>query len=626
MKIIRYMKYSLVLILMALLGINQASAQKKCLVISVDGLTPFAISSSYTPNIDALMGNGTYTFEGQTLAPTYDAPGWTSLLTGVWYTKHGVTSESMENYDSEATPDLFSILQENMPNLATAVYLRSDTIATYLAVNAGTVMVFDTDDDVAAGAAAALGEPDVADFTMVQIDTTNRAGQRAGFEKTVSEYVLALQYADELLGQITDAVYDRSEYDNEEWMIILVSNHGGTPDGQIGGNSAEEKTIPVAISGDDIPNGEQVAKEGEDNALQLLNYRPGNPGGTYGGIFGYYHPTLFKDLTDMTIEFEIKQWFKRGGWQSLFDIGNDGTLLALQGEILKTYGRCGTKTVSEDFRFSIGVNYHMAFTIEGGTWKVFVNGEKIGELESCDPKNPKPYGIGFGGGLLDGYAPNPLGDGENFLGIFNEVRIWDVALPDDVIAAYGEQRDIEDSDHPYLETENLKVYWKLDEVDGNKLEDFSGNNHHGVVNYWRDGADPERLEYKWVPAAGFQLIDIMPTVLSFLGLDLDPEWDIDGVPFEVKKVILGPQNDDWNVIASKHYPNPVMNNITIVIPEVMMNSSMLTVANAGGVLMTQKSVSGNEIQLGVSHFDSGIYFYSLKDGNNVVLGKFIVSE
>ena len=110
MKHITYIKHSVLIVLLTWIGIFSATAQKKCLIVSVDGLTPFAIRSSHTPNIDALMDNGTYTLEGQTLAPTLDASGWTSLLTGVWYTKHKVTTESMQNYDVNETTDRLQIV------------------------------------------------------------------------------------------------------------------------------------------------------------------------------------------------------------------------------------------------------------------------------------------------------------------------------------------------------------------------------------------------------------------------------------------------------------------------------------------------------------------------------------
>ena len=622
MRIIFYIKVCTALILLSFSAGSSLLAQKKVLVISVDGLSPFAIKSSHTPNMDGLVSNSTYSFEGQTLAPTTDAAGWTSLLTGVWYTKHGVDSENMDNYDPGVTPSLFSLIAGANPELSSAAFVRSDTIATYLVSDASVANVYGSDDELIYNAQSALAGANAADFTFIQLDTVNVAGLGRGYDKTVSEYVLAIQYVDLLIGDLLDAVHHRPTYDEEEWMIILTANHGGTPDGAIGGSSSEEKTIPVIMSGDDVPNGEVIAKEGQDNAIQLFQYNKNDPAGSYGGIIGMYDDDIF-DLPELTIELELKQTFKRGGWQTVFDINNDGTLLALQGEILKTYGRCGTNTVSNDFRFSIGVNYHIAFTIKGSTWKVFINGEMIGSGESCGDYTDG-YGIGFGGGLRTDDIPNPLGDGENFLGIFNEVRVWNVALPGNVIAEFAGQRDIEQSNHPYFESDNMVLYWKMDEVDGSKVNDWSGNDHHGMANYWKDGADPERLQYKHVPAVGFQLIDIVPTVLGFLGVEQSPDWDIDGVPFEVKKVIIGPQNDGWNVMAAEHYPNPTSDVITIMVPQAMKSGTVITVANSNGAILKNDLVGSCSTQLNVSEYAPGIYFYSLKDGESIVMGKFIV--
>ena len=64
---------------------------KKVLILGIDGLRPDALIAANTPNVDRLLENGCFSAEAQTGQYTVSGPGWSSLLTGVWWSKHGVT-------------------------------------------------------------------------------------------------------------------------------------------------------------------------------------------------------------------------------------------------------------------------------------------------------------------------------------------------------------------------------------------------------------------------------------------------------------------------------------------------------------------------------------------------------
>ena len=73
------------------------SQEKKVLFIGLDGCRSDALNIANTPNMDALIENGLFidnalcSINGQ---PTYSGSGWSSMIIGVWYDKHGVSDNS----------------------------------------------------------------------------------------------------------------------------------------------------------------------------------------------------------------------------------------------------------------------------------------------------------------------------------------------------------------------------------------------------------------------------------------------------------------------------------------------------------------------------------------------------
>ena len=64
----------------------------KILLIGIDGVRVDVLADVSTPNLDALSAVGLFTAETRTTTPSISGPAWSSMLTGVWPEKHGVTS------------------------------------------------------------------------------------------------------------------------------------------------------------------------------------------------------------------------------------------------------------------------------------------------------------------------------------------------------------------------------------------------------------------------------------------------------------------------------------------------------------------------------------------------------
>jgi phosphoglycerol transferase MdoB-like AlkP superfamily enzyme len=64
----------------------------------------------------------------------------------------------------------------------------------------------------------------------------------------------AIRISDERIGQVIDAVNKRPQFSNEDWLFVVCTDHGGIRKVH-GGQSPEERIIPLIVSGGETPKG-----------------------------------------------------------------------------------------------------------------------------------------------------------------------------------------------------------------------------------------------------------------------------------------------------------------------------------------------------------------------------------
>lgn len=109
-----------------------ASAAKRIILISLDGICVDGFLKAKTPNLDALLAEGSLSLDTRVVMPSVTLPNWTSHLTGSGPEQHGVVDNSWEiskfilpaiETDSEGYyPSVFKVLKEALPQVKTAFY------------------------------------------------------------------------------------------------------------------------------------------------------------------------------------------------------------------------------------------------------------------------------------------------------------------------------------------------------------------------------------------------------------------------------------------------------------------------------------------------------------------------
>ena len=238
----------------------QIARTPKVLVIGIDGVRPDVLAEVATPNLDALAAAGTFTGTARTGYPSVSGPGWSSFLNGVWPEKHGVTDNEFGGKRYDLYPDFLTRIEQVRPELSTFVVadwlplVRQDDGKPTVSNAVDVRHVLDGYELGWAQADArsvklttqhlATADPDALFVYLGNPDETSHEHRSIG-----TEYREAIALADSHVGEIVAAVRARASYDTEDWLIISSTDHGRTSTGGHGGNSDEERTIYLLVSG-----------------------------------------------------------------------------------------------------------------------------------------------------------------------------------------------------------------------------------------------------------------------------------------------------------------------------------------------------------------------------------------
>ena len=270
--------------------------RKKVLLVGIDGLQYEKIAEASTPNLDKLIIKKGYTggISGtQSQQKTKSGPGWTTILTGVWLNKHGVPDNST-SYTSKAK-SVFQYIKEYNSSIETASVATWGPIHDFLRNQLNYIdykYQGGNDDNAVQNALNELNTHNP-DFLFVHLDEVDVVGHSSGFG---SSYNNAISRADNRLGTIITAVENRMNTKDEEWLIVVTTDHGRENSGYGHGNqTTSEKTIFVAMN--------ETGNEEFNNYIALV------PDQSFGGLYGNIPQTAIVPtvLTYLNVPIQ-KEW------------------------------------------------------------------------------------------------------------------------------------------------------------------------------------------------------------------------------------------------------------------------------------------------------------------------------
>jgi hypothetical protein len=249
---------------------------RHAIVFGIDGLRSdalkLAVQNGTAPNIASLIAEGAVTWNafagGKSGTPTQQrtdsGPGWSSVLTGVWTDKHGVTNNSFTGRNFPAYPHFFKRLKDLAPIAETSSLVSWPEINNFIVEDSGGALIcdchtytsgsYDVRDGQLTQKAVELVQTGNPDTMFHYLGAVDIAGHTHGFSPVVPQYMQAIADADARIGLLLAAVRARPTFATEDWLFIVTTDHGGTGLGH-GGQSNEERIIPFVASGGKVPKG-----------------------------------------------------------------------------------------------------------------------------------------------------------------------------------------------------------------------------------------------------------------------------------------------------------------------------------------------------------------------------------
>lgn len=246
-----------------------AAAAKRIVLISLDGICVDGFLKAKTPNLDALLAEGSLSLDTRVVMPSVTLPNWTSHLTGSGPEQHGVVDNSWEiskfilpaiETDSEGYyPSVFKVLKEALPQVKTAFYYNwINLFYPYNKQYLDEVSYLEEDAYVPNyEKALSFLKENRKHPTLVFLYSvhTDHAGHK--YKWMSPEYIQSIEEADVEIGRFIDKMKQEGLYNDTHFMFL--TDHGGINYGH-GGVSTDEMIVPWGITGPGIKKGFKITE------------------------------------------------------------------------------------------------------------------------------------------------------------------------------------------------------------------------------------------------------------------------------------------------------------------------------------------------------------------------------
>ena len=211
--------------------IDSLKINNKVMVVGIDGFRSDAMTQEITPFIFQFSQRNVYkNLSHLTEKDTYSGPNWSSILTGVHYNKHNVTDNSFDGSLFDMFPTFLNYIEKNINSINTASIVNwlpinqqvlSKDVDYYSNTQINDSLVF-----IEAKNLLLNNDPIKPDVLFLHFDELDAAGHNFGFSQNTKEYTDKLKNIDFYVDSLV-SVIDNKRLSGENWMCILVSDHGG---------------------------------------------------------------------------------------------------------------------------------------------------------------------------------------------------------------------------------------------------------------------------------------------------------------------------------------------------------------------------------------------------------------
>jgi hypothetical protein len=603
---------------------------KKVIVIGIDGCRPDALLAANTPNIDNLIANGIFSPDALNEDITISGPGWSAILCGVWSDKHLVTNNSFNGNNYDTYPPFFKHINDFNSDLNTLSICHWSPINTFINQDYVDIAMNATSGLEVATEAANYLTNDDPDVVFLHFDDVDHAGHAYGFSPTIGEYISSIEGVDTEIGMVIQALEQRPNYADEDWLIMVTTDHGGGPSGH-GGNSIEEKNIFVIASGNNI-----VTDIIEKDSIIIS----GNVQNCLGD--------------SIELKFDGSDDYVQVAQNSIFDFGADQDF-TIECRVRTTQAADVAIVGNKDWDSGVNKGFVFSFKYQNGPeWKVNIgdgnNRVDINTGGAIADGQWHTLSVSFDrdgfmkmyqdGSFLDSADISFIGDINTFEGLFfgadinsgydysgalAEIRVWNTVVDDQDIENW-QCVSLEDS-HPNYS--NLIGYWKMNEGVGTvDAIDYSVNGNNGLINgpTWTSSETSVICDFSSTP----RQTDVLPTVLTHLCIPIDTLWGLEGNSL-IPECVISNIHDPYDLGNSAEFqifPNPSTNEVHLHLNKIIFNLPIqLEVYNSIGNKIYEQLITTQDVFINTSEYGEGVYYFTIRmKYEGVITKKLIISS
>jgi len=223
---------------------GSSQKRQKVLIFGIDGCRSDALLFAQTPNIDKFIQDDrtAYSFHVQCEPISLSGPNWASIVTGTKLEKHNVLNNfttpdclgEIQNVfglmkkflGSDRTSVLYNAIAGSppWPGVKNLLFHGSDICNSFHdtdeyknAIDATTQICSDLD-----------SSKECADISFFYSHLPDGVGHRLGFSLHLEEYRRTITACDDAFGKILSVVKTRMAELDEDWLVLVVTDHGGT--------------------------------------------------------------------------------------------------------------------------------------------------------------------------------------------------------------------------------------------------------------------------------------------------------------------------------------------------------------------------------------------------------------
>ncbi|MFM7636839.1 MAG: alkaline phosphatase family protein [Crocinitomicaceae bacterium] len=203
------------------IGINK----RKVLIVGWDGVRTDALAVADTKTLFTLTKEAIFSWNVDRGPFTVSVPGWSTLLHGVWPEKHGLTENAFSGNHYADYPDLFTLVKQTRSEFVTANLSNWDQFLD-ITQNENISIEVNSDFQLTQQTLMLLNSQ-TPDLTVLHYNDPDFNGHETGFTPDNPKYIKAIQRSDAYLTQLMELVRYRENRFQEEWMVIVTTDHGG---------------------------------------------------------------------------------------------------------------------------------------------------------------------------------------------------------------------------------------------------------------------------------------------------------------------------------------------------------------------------------------------------------------